>query len=513
MNVVQLFSNAARRNARRATTTEAATNATSAPEAPEAPETIEPKKTAKEKTASPRRRRASAATNKRKTDAAVGNGATPPDAPTNKDDAPKKNDAQQTARSNNAARRATAPATIPPPTAMVAATVATSAPPPNQKTPTSQLRVVVSKHDLVRALGLCEKVAERSGSLPVLSQVLLESGDGCLCLTTTDLSVGLRARISTRAGRPGASAAVEARSLLQLVKKFSGADIEMWAKRDLSVAVRASGRALEFTLPGLAPKDFPALPKPREADLIHVLDPRAMLSLISRTSFAISKDDSRVHLSSALLEFDDERVRMVTTDGHRACKMEVDAGAGAAAGTRMLIPSDGIAALARACKAAEGTATLRILTQGADAFFQLPDLLLNIRLVDAQFPPYEKVIPSGRTHLARTSRAALIEALKSVQIMTNDRTSGALLELSPEALRITGESPDKGTATDSVAVEYDGPKATVGVSVGYLLDAVNAMGTGDVYLSVDSPQDPVVVLPSTTEPEGDCVAVIMPMRL
>ena len=373
--------------------------------------------------------------------------------------------------------------------------------------------IVVSKHDLIRSLSRCQGVSDRKSTMPVLSNVLLETRDDGLRVAATDLNVAVSGTVPAEIRTPGA-VALGARDLFERIKLMPEGDIEITTTDEATTSVRSVGSARRYTLHGLPADKFPSLPDPDASAPVHELDPGALSALIAGTHFSISTDDSRMHLNSALFEWEGDQVRMVTTDGHRLSKMEVRVD-GATGDTTMLIPLKGIQELRRLCDDAAGQqgVKLQLLQSGPNAFFRLPGVQFSVKLVDAQFPPYEKVIPEKTEHIVRASRVAMSDALKAVAIAASDRTGGVRLTIEDHTIRFESESPESGAGFDEVAIEYDGPPVAIGLNARYLLDALGAMSTEDVNLGVSGELDPAMLRPSAAEAQGDYMAVIMPMRI
>jgi len=241
-----------------------------------------------------------------------------------------------------------------------------------------------------------------------------------------------------------------------------------------------------------------------------------LATLISGTHFSISNDETRPHLSSALFESEGEWVRMVTTDGHRLSKTEVRVEGRQTAGN-MLIPLKGVNELRRLCDEAvgkaDGAAELRIVQSGPNAYFELPGFQFSVKLVDAQFPPYQQVIPQEYAHRVKVPRLATAEALNAVSVAASDRTGGVKLSLSKGKLRFESESPESGEGFDELAVDYAGPDLTVGFNARYFLDVLRAIAEDEVELGLGGELDPAVIRPAAPNTRQNYVAVIMPMRI
>ncbi|MEY4543837.1 MAG: hypothetical protein RL685_32 [Pseudomonadota bacterium] len=376
------------------------------------------------------------------------------------------------------------------------------------------MHAVVSKRDLVRVLARCQGVADKKSTMPVLGNVLVEARKtGELGLAATDLYLAVSGTIPGQVDRVG-SVAVGARDFFERVKMMPEGNLTLTMQGDGAVTMRAQGQPRRYTLKGLPGSEFPVVPQPGEGALPMSLATQTFADLIAKTQFSIATDDTRPHLNSALFQWEGDRVRMVTTDGHRLSKLEivVPQRDGSAS---MLIPLKGIQELRRLCDEAtsEGVSSISVVQSGNSAFFRVPNLQLSVKLVEVQFPPYSQVIPQSTQHRVVAPRALLADALKAVSLAASERTGGIKLSLNGSVMTFASESPESGEGFDEVPVEYSGAPLTVGFNSKYLLDVLNAIGQTDVVLGVSGELDPATLQPDSP-PEGfDYLTVIMPMRI
>lgn len=381
------------------------------------------------------------------------------------------------------------------------------------------MHVVVSKKDLLRVLGRCQGVADKKSTMPVLGNVLLEvSSTSELRLAATDLFVSVTGKIPAKVEN-GGSIALGARELFDRVRMMPEGQISLQVTGTQAV-IRAVGSARRFTLHGVPGEEFPSLPTPDAKAQAATLDVVTLASLISATHFSISTDETRLHLNSALFEWDNDRVRMVTTDGHRLSKLEVMV-KGKHESATMLIPLKGVQELRRLCEEALGeggkdgadSSEIKMVQSGPNAFFELAGFSFSVKLVDAQFPPYQQVIPETSERVVRAQRAALSDALRAVSVAASDRTGGVKLTLGGGKIRFESESPDSGEGFDEVSSDYQGPEVTVGFNARYFLDVLGAITDEDITLGISGELDPAVIKPASESVSKSYQAVIMPMRI
>jgi DNA polymerase-3 subunit beta len=369
----------------------------------------------------------------------------------------------------------------------------------------------VAKRDLLKLARRAQAVADKKSTMPVLANVLLDAHEGTVTVSGTDLFLAVQGQAPADVKRAG-SVAVPAKDLFDRVSMMPEGPLRLVSENGTSTVLRAASSARRYTLHGV--------PEPAEGSKTITITAETMSVLIARTQFSISPDDTRPNLNSALFEQTGERVRMVTTDGHRLSKMEIAVPEGSP-DISLLLPLKAVAELKRLADEARAETTnkdtpvvLELVHSGPNAFFKVAQATFSVKLVDAQFPAYQQVIPQRSSQKARIPRAAFADALKAVSLAATSRTGGVRVSLSPGLLRITSESPESGDGLDEVPMEYDGPEVTIGFNAKYFQDVLSAMdGEEEVVLEFSGELDPAVLRPGSTGEHAGYLAVVMPMRI
>ena len=371
--------------------------------------------------------------------------------------------------------------------------------------------IIIPKRNLLPLLARSVTVADKKSAMPALANVLLSADAGTLCVSATDLYLSVTGDTPAEVSIAGA-VALPAKDLFERVKMMPDGPIQIIANDTAQTTIKAVGSARRYTLHGIPGSEFPVLPKPTPDAPTLTLPVDVLALLIARTHFSISTDETRPHVNSGLFEWSGDKVRLVSTDGHRLSKMEATV-SGSSATATMLIPLKAIGELRRLADEAKGekeALTVSITQSGPNAFFAIAGMTFSCKLVDAQFPPYQQVIPEPRV-AARAPRAALIEALRAMKVASPDRTGGVKLTFEPGVLRLTSESPESGNGMDEIAIDYAGPAATIGFNAEYLLDALGVVATDDVLLDVGGELDPMRI--TAGDGSDEYVGVVMPQRI
>lgn len=381
------------------------------------------------------------------------------------------------------------------------------------------MELTITKQQFLRGLTRTHGIADRKSSMHILSNVLLSTeGTDRLRLSATDLYLGVTAFVPAKI-KNGGTIAVSARTIFDIVKNLPDGEVS-WKLSD-SHSVELSCEKVRYRIPAMPGEDFPPLPNAGDVEFAE-LDASLLADLIALTQHSMSHDDTRPHLAGTLFEGDGKVIRMVTTDGHRLSKAERKATGKGLKGPMMnfsmLVPHKGISELKRLLddlKATKGkgdaSPTIGIATVGGNAFFQRDDLSLSVKLADEHFPPYNKVIPTKQSRTVIAARGPLVEALRRISLVANDKSGGVQLIIEPGMLRLQSQNPEVGEGSEEVDIDYAGEGLRIGFNARYLLDVLGALPYDEVALELSGERDPGVLKPVGDDPEF--IGVIMPMRI
>jgi DNA polymerase-3 subunit beta len=368
-----------------------------------------------------------------------------------------------------------------------------------------------SADELRKALSRAQGVVERKASMPILSHVLLQAKPQQLSVTAFDLDVGLRSDLPAQVSTAGA-VTLSAKHLLDIVQNLPEAQVSFAKQANNHVEI-SSGSA-NYRLVGLSDAEFPKLPAKESARWVSI--PAAgLLEMIRRTSFAISTDETRYNLSGVFFEpKDGNKVRMVATDGHRLALIQRELGAemasaSGAIASGAILPRKGLLELRKLLDEAP-EAEVQLAFVDNLFFFKRADLSMLMRLVDGQFPDYQRVIPKQHERKLSLPRMRLAEGLKRIALLSTEKSNAVRLAFSQNLLRISTQNPDLGEARDDIAIAYEGEELSIGFNARYLLDVLGALCADEVLLSLGDEHSPAVI--QTPEDES-YLAVVMPMRV
>ncbi len=372
------------------------------------------------------------------------------------------------------------------------------------------MNFTVDRDLLEGLLSRVQGVAERRHTMPVLSHTLLAAEESALTLVASDLEIVIRCVLPVQAGERG-SIALPARKFFDIAKVLPKGAVTVSTKEGNAVEISA-GRG-HFRLSGLPGHEFPEMPEKPSGTPVPV-DAEVFRKMVDKVVPFASGDESRYQLSGVLLESRDEEgktlLRMVATDGHRLAIAdgEVPGIAALLSGRKVLVPKKGLQEIRKLAEG--GTGSLEISASEKFLFAGRGDTELWVRLLEADFPDYNQVIPRENRIQVQLPRELFAESLRRVSVMAPEKIHSVRLSLSGKQLEVSSTSPDIGEARDLLPIEYDGASLRIGFNGRYLLDAINGISEETALMELKDDVSQVVVRPAK---DKSFLAIIMPMRI
>src|SRR5262249_54277787 len=371
------------------------------------------------------------------------------------------------------------------------------------------MEIVVRKNDLLRELQLFQGIVERKNTIPILANVLMEAKGDKVGFLATDLEVGLRSKCEATVTK-GGSLTLPAKKFYEIVKSLPETDIRIAEDKG---GVKIAADRFDSRMQTLPREDFPTLPDASTAPTAS-LSRSALKEMVGKTQFAITGEDTRYFLNGALFVLKPDSMSLVATDGHRLAlvttvrdgkKEKKDESE-----NKAILPKKTLGELGRLLM--EGDGDIAYERGENHLFFNVGDRLLISRMIDGQFPAYERVIPKGNDKHIEFERDRLTNAVKRVALLSNERSRAVKFQIDKGKVDVTSSSPDVGEAKETLPVEYNGGSMTICFNAQYVLDFLSVVTTDVVSLDLKDEVSQAVMRPVGAE-GYDYTYVIMPMRV
>jgi DNA polymerase-3 subunit beta len=372
------------------------------------------------------------------------------------------------------------------------------------------MELVVRKSDLLRELQLFQGIVERKNTIPILANVLVEAAGDEMKLLATDLEVGLRCRCSASVAK-GGTLTIPAKKLYEIVKALPETDVRI---QEAANAVKIAADRFDSRLQTLPREDFPTLP-PSGGPEVATLQGSSLRQMVEKTQFAITGEDTRYFLNGALFVLKDDSMSLVATDGHRLAHVSVERekgkkGKSAEEEVKIILPRKTLMELGRLLADSDGEVSFS--RSENHLFFEVGGRVLISRMIDGQFPAFERVIPKNNDKRIDFDRDLLTNAVKRVALLSNERSRAVRFHADKGRVEIVSNSPEFGEAREELVVDYSAAPTQICFNAQYVLDFLGVVGSEQVTLEFKDEMSQAVMKPTAAE-GYEYTYVIMPMRI
>ncbi len=363
----------------------------------------------------------------------------------------------------------------------------------------------ITSGELVKALSAVAGVVPSKATLPILENVLFESVDGALRLTATDNEIYIVEQLPAEIVQDG-SVAIPARRLLDTMRQLP--DIPLSFDIDDRCIVKFRTDRGAYKLVGAKAEDFPMLPSVNEGTTI-IVDTESLTSAIEKSRFAVSTDDLRPNMMGVYFQVDEEKTRLVATDGHRLVRL-VKYDMKGDVPVNFIVPDK---ALAQVTRTLNGGETKMQITKHHVRFTNGVAEVIA-RLINESYPNYENVIPKENEKIMTVAKSDMLATVRRVSIFSSTTTRQIRLNLTQDEVSIFAEDYEMSSeARESIKCQYDAEDMVIGFNARYLADVLNNIPSEEVTFAFSTPNRAGIVQPLEQAADEDLLMLIMPVML
>lgn len=363
----------------------------------------------------------------------------------------------------------------------------------------------IERDTLLKPLQTVSGIVERRHTLPILSNVLLETDAKELKLVATDLEIQVATQANLDKAASQQRITVSARKLQDILRSLPDAAKVSLDSQDSKLVLRA-GKS-RFNLQTLPAEDFPRLAEGTgDATTLRVAqkDLKSMLQLVQ---YAMAQQDIRYYLNGLLILVDAKRLTLVATDGHRLAHIATSLEESHQR-TEVIMPRKAVLELVKLLDDTEEHVELQIQQNQVRCRFGDVDLVSKV--VDGKFPDFTRVIPTSGDRQFQISRTLLQQALQRAAILSNEKFRGVRWVLTNNVLRIVCTNAEQEEAEEEIEIDFTGEPLDIGFNVTYILDGLNNLTTDQVDCALgDSNSSMLITVPG----DENFKYVVMPMRI
>jgi DNA polymerase-3 subunit beta len=363
------------------------------------------------------------------------------------------------------------------------------------------MKLTIEKKAFLDSLQIVQNVVSTRSTLPILANVLVRAENGKISFTTTDLEVTVTCGIDASIEIEGSST-LPVRRLSSIIRELPDGDVQLELGED-DIATLTSGASF-FRIIGITAEEFPSIPDvPSQHS--YTLDQGVFREMLKKTSYAASTDETRYVLNGVLLNFGEDRLTMVATDGRRLALVENELELTAGTDADIILPSKAVNELVHVLKD-EGE--LKISVKDNQVVFEFSGIMVASKLIDGVYPNYRQVIPASCDERVPIEREQLMNALRRVGLIATDKSAPMKFTFGNNELVLSVNTPDVGEARESIAIKYDGKEIPIAFNPDFLMDPLKNLSNDEVYFELTDELSPGVM-----KADIPFLYVLMPMRL
>jgi len=363
----------------------------------------------------------------------------------------------------------------------------------------------VAKQVLLKAIANVNGAVEKKNTIPVLQNIKIEAKDDKVVLLATDMDILVTSSFESDMKTSG-STTVPAQMFFDIVRKIPDGSSVMISQDSPTIMQIKSGKS-KYSLPCIDASEFPNLSEGELSEEIEV-EAEKFVKMIDKTSFAISNDETRYYLNGLFLQALQKdsgfELRTIATDGHRLALSFLVSDLKAPFG--VILPKKSVAEIRRII---DGSKKVKIAVSRVKIKITTDQATIVSKLIDGEFPDYDKVLPKNNTQIAVINRRNFFDCVDRVSTVATDKHRSVKLIIENGKMSLQVNTNDGSFAYEELDVNYSGERIETGFNSRYLLDIVRQIDKEELLMRFKDGASPALI----EAKDMSSVFVIMPVRI
>ncbi|MCL4382818.1 DNA polymerase III subunit beta [Patescibacteria group bacterium] len=367
------------------------------------------------------------------------------------------------------------------------------------------MKLQILKDNLSRALQTTSRFTNTRAQLPVLGNILLKAEKNSLTVSATNLETSISLTLGAKIEKEG-EITTPSKIITDIVNNLHEEVVNIEVDKE---QIFLSAKGFSSKILGMNARDFPELPKVKTKDSVEI-NLALFQKALSQTTYAVSTDETRPVLTGALFIFEKGGLTLVATDGFRLSKKVIPL-IKSNLKTKIILPRNILMELAKV--GGDGVLTLYFDKINSQILFSIDKTTLSSRIIEGDFPDYEKILPTKLEYNILSDKEELLRAIKLASVFARDSANIVKFTLKKDKLTISSESPTSGEESGEVDVKNDSDeKETFEVLFNYkfLEDFINSVPGEEIRTAFNENTTPGVF--QDTE-DKSYTHIIMPVKI
>ena len=366
------------------------------------------------------------------------------------------------------------------------------------------MKISCTQERLNKGLSIVSRIVGNRTTLPVLSNIHLESKGGVLKLSATDLEIGITTSIGAKVDEEGALT-IPARLMSEFVSSNNDENINLVSS---GTTLNLTSKRYEANIKGIDPAEYPALPEISKDFLIE-LTPADFSQAISEVIVACATDDTRPVLSGVYFKFEKDLLYLVATDSYRLAEKKVEV-PGSISDKEFIVPSRTMQEVLRIASTMDNNLKVGISATENQVSFSMGETQIVSRLIEGAFPNYTQIIPTSFKATAEIDLKELSSAVKMASLFARQGGNNIKIKFTSNELIITSVADQVGDNVSKVSASISAESEEIAFNAKYISDILTVLPEKKLLFEVNDKFSAGVIKP---EKAKDFVYIIMPLRV
>ena len=364
------------------------------------------------------------------------------------------------------------------------------------------MKIKTNKTDLLKATQVVQNVINERNTLPILSNILIETIKNNIRFIATDLDIGISYLFPGEVLEEG-GVTIPAKKFFNIIKELPNSNITITAKKNNLITIECE--KCFFKIMGIPKEEFPKIPEFKNQDTLS-LPQNQLKDMFNLTSFAMSHDETRYILNGIYFVVKPRQISLVATDGRRLALIKTDISNPNSLDKKIIVPTKVVQELLRNLKT-EGE--VKIVFAGNQIMFEFDNTIMVSRLIEGEFPNYEQVIPKDAKERLKLDRERFLWAARRASVLATPDSQAIKIDLFKNKMVVSKNTPDLGEAREELDISYSGREFSIGFNPNYLIDVLKNLSSPEVDFELSDPEKPGVIRTK----DGSYVYIVLPMQL
>jgi DNA polymerase-3 subunit beta len=355
---------------------------------------------------------------------------------------------------------------------------------------------------LFKNLKMVQRATDQKSNIIVLRNVLFDLCDGRLKLTGYDHRIGIKSEMECDVEVEG-SITVPCALLLEVLDVVHEERVSFMLEE--SILHMTCGKS-KYDFSCFPADDFPSLPTSEEKDMFNLVKDVLQVG-IRQTLYSTAPDDPRAFMGGILVKIEKGVISFVATDGHRLVVRKFEAKD--VLEKSIIVPARAMAEVLKILSDA-GEEPIKVAIDDKKVSFTIGSVVVVSRLVEAEFPKYEKIIPAKSDGICRVNRIRMIAAVKGASIMSQSKDNKDLIAVKvvDDSMNFSASTQDIGSADEEIDVAKKGKDVSIAFNARFILDFLNAIEDEEVLFEYVGEVNPGVFHADSP----DYIYILMPIK-